>query len=145
MEPKCLPCVNKIPIIIYIILDYFILFYIILHYLKLFYIILHNFTSFYIIFFTILWLWWNLKACLAWTRFPEAEPLSDGCQWEFYIIAAVSSLRRRIELHSLYFWGWGVCYLCAILQNENLVALPLKRSPSKVISTTWALEGYGHT
>ena len=38
-----------------------------------------------------------------------------------------------------------MCYLCAILQNENLVALPLKRSPSKVISTTWALEGYGHT
>ena len=36
----------------------------------------------------------------------------------------------------------AICEECAVLQNEDLVALPLKRSPSKIISATWALEGY---
>ena len=46
VKPKSLPCVDKIPIIIYIILHFF---YIILHYFTLFYIILHYFALFYII------------------------------------------------------------------------------------------------
>ena len=66
VEPKSLLCVDKIPSIIYIILQCFTLFYMIvtlvepkslawtrfpfsLHYFTLFYIILHHFTLFYII------------------------------------------------------------------------------------------------